>query len=145
MKQQLFTIASVVLAVSACTAYIEEVNNPQESKVYTLSANVEADETKATIVDGAFKWTENDQISVYGSNGKFNTLTLAQGAGTGEGFFKGVIVGDEPVELNLCAVYPAGNHNVVYNEPVVEPDEPDDVRNGTAFQRSKERDQREMV
>ena len=126
MKQQLFTLASVVLAVSSCTAYIEEVNNPQESKVYTLSANVEADDTKATVVDGAFKWTENDQISVYGSNGKFNTLTLAQGAGTGEGIFKGVIVGDEPVELNLCAVYPAGNHNVVYNEPVVEPEDPDE-------------------
>ena len=79
MKQQFFSLVSVVLAVSACTAKFEDANNFQEGKIYTLSANVEADDTKATIVDGAFKWTENDQISVYGSNGKFNTFTLAEG------------------------------------------------------------------
>lgn len=127
MKQQFFTIASVVLAVSACTAYVEDVNTlVEESKVYTLSANVEVEEVKATVVEGAFQWTEKDQISVFGSNGKFNTFTLSEGAGTAEGTFKGVIVGNEPVKLEVCAVYPAGNHSVVYNEPVVEPSDPDE-------------------
>ena len=127
MKKVLLTFVGVVLALSACTSLIEEDKIYQEaSKEYTLSINVEMDNTKAAVNDGSFYWTKGDQISVYGTNGKFNTLTLASGEGTKEATFKGVIVGDEPVELELCAVYPAGKHNVVYNEPVVEPGDPDE-------------------
>lgn len=125
MKKQLFAFASVVLAISACTAYVEDDMMLENAKEYTLSVDVEADNTKATVNDGAFVWTSGDKISVYGTNNQFNVLTLASGEGTGEAKFKGVIVGDA-VELSLCAVYPAGNHNVVYNEPAVEPEDPDE-------------------
>lgn len=126
MKRQLITFVSVVLSVAACTSYIEDDNVLQNAHECTLSVNVEEDNTKATVVDGAFIWTAEDQISVYGTNGQFNTLNLVSGAGTKDATFKGVIVSDDPVELQLCAVYPAGNHNVVYNEPVVEPEDPDE-------------------
>jgi hypothetical protein len=126
MKKQFLTFASIFFALSACTSYIEDETVNPEVKEYTISINVEDDNTKATVNDGAFNWSSNDKISVYGTNNQFNTLSLVSGAGTKEATFKGTIVSDVPVELNLCAVYPAGKHNVVYNEPVVEPSDPDE-------------------
>ncbi len=133
MKKKLFAFASSVLALSACALHIEENMISQNANEYILCAGVEDNNTKASVNNGTFIWTEGDKISVYGSNDQFNTLTLASGHGTDRATFKGVIIDNDPVELQLCAIYPAGSHGVVYNEPVVEPEDPDEPASISLF------------
>lgn len=101
-------IALTVLLAAACGKEIVPDNTVSDGTV-TLQAGFVQDGTKVNVSDaGALTWKEGDQIAVWtsnGSDGKFVTFTLKDGAGSNTASFTGTP--DTGYNPGSIAVYPA--------------------------------------
>lgn len=127
MKRYFIIILMMAAAViTSCTKQALDENQPQVDSgsptyTYTVSANVA--ETKTDYdSDGKFEWSAGDAISVLFNNGtedKFFTLTLTNGAGKNTASFSGEIETGYEIggtDGNQWALYPAGAHSVRFSE-----------------------------
>ena len=144
MKHYFFimlTMAAAVIASCTKQTLVEEqppVDSVAPTYIYTVSANTA--ETKSDYdASGKFQWSAGDAISVLFNNGtenKFFTLTLTEGAGTNTATFSGPIetgytIGASDgaeVDQKIWALYPAsenhtyteGNNPTFYVQPSVD-------------------------
>lgn len=127
MKRYFLIIMMMAAAViSSCTKQTFDENQPNvdsETTTYTYTVSANTTETKTDYdSEGKFEWSAGDAISVLFNNGtdnKFFTLKLTEGAGTKTASFSGNI--DNGYEIggtdgNQWALYPAGAHNVRFSE-----------------------------
>ena len=99
MKRYFLIIMMMAAAViSSCTKQTFDENQPNVDSetttyIYTVSANTTVTKTDYDS-DGKFEWSDGDAISVLFNNGtdnKFFTLTLTDGAGTNTASFSGEV------------------------------------------------------
>ena len=99
MKRYLYTMMVMAAAViTSCTKQTLNEEQPtvdSEVSTYTYTVSANTIETKSDYdADGKFQWSAGDAISVLFNNGtdnKFFTLTLTEGAGTHTASFSGPI------------------------------------------------------
>lgn len=137
----MLTMAAAVIASCTKQTLVEEqppVDSVAPTYIYTVSANTA--ETKSDYdATGKFQWSAGDAISVLFNNGtenKFFTLTLTEGAGTNTATFSGQIetgytIGASDgaeVDQKIWALFPAsenhtyteGNNPTFYVQPSVD-------------------------
>ena len=131
MKRYFFIIMMMAAAVfSSCTKQAFEENQPNvdsETTTYTYTVSANTTETKTDYdSDGKFEWSAGDAISVLFNNGtdnKFFTLKLTEGAGTKTATFSGQIEAGYTIgasdataeDSKIWALFPA-SENHVYTE-----------------------------
>lgn len=127
MKRNFFIIMMMAAAViTSCTKQTLNEEQPvvdSESATYTYTVSANTIATKSDYDSaGKFNWTAGDAISVLFNNGtdnKFFTLALTDGAGTNSASFSGKIEAGYEVggtDGNKWALYPAGSHSVRFAE-----------------------------
>lgn len=116
MKKSFIFIAAAVLGAAACTRenpVTDTVSDGQESKEVEMveiefSAsfeNPQSPDSKAEInlSTGSATWQNSDRIAIHTHNGSLVTLTYEEASGK----FKGTIPGDDSIDDNAVAFYPA--------------------------------------
>ena len=131
MKRYFLIIMMMAAAViSSCTKQAFEENQPNvdsETTTYTYTVSANTTETKTDYdSEGKFEWSAGDAISVLFNNGtdnKFFTLKLTEGAGTKTATFSGQIEAGYTIgasdatagDSKIWALFPA-SENHVYTE-----------------------------
>ena len=127
MKRYFLIIMMMAAAViSSCTKQTFDENQPNvdsETTTYTYTVSANTTETKTDYDSaGKFEWSAGDAISVLFNNGtdnKFFTLKLTEGAGTKTSTFSGQIEAGYEIggtDETQWALYPAGAHSVRFSE-----------------------------
>lgn len=128
MKRNFFIIMMMAAAViSSCTKQAFEENQPNvdsETTTYTYTVSANTTETKTDYdSEGKFEWSAGDAISVLFNNGtdnKFFTLKLTEGAGTKTATFSGQIEAGYTIgasdataeDSKIWALFPASENHV---------------------------------